>query len=328
LVWGGQFSLANLANTAAAAARVGAVEGMQLRVGGLVKSIDDDASIPPGYHSIGFSSASAALARTLKNLMRDARQSDTLIHVPVLSGNQVGCLTEAAARGAGCPLYIIPERLPKRCSLQLVLETIFGAWLKGAIRDQPSYHLVVPIAEGILGSLDPASCPGLKEARDRYREGVTANHFPLPTIIQDQLGAMFAELSLPHGIKVSVRSAYHGYAARGSEANSTDREMASLHVTTALRAMAQGESGRVYYGSGQHCHSLVLTGLLTEDGQGRERQVDLKDPVIAAHWNAIRPHRLTSEDLSHEQLARIAAFLQLPTKDVQDRFDLVAGIAN
>ncbi len=327
LVWGGQFSLSNLANTVEVAARLAQAEGdaARLFIGGLVKSIDNDAAIPGGMDSIGFVSAAKVMARTLKGLARDAQNSDTMVHVPILSGNQVGHLTERASRMADLPLCIIPERLAEGTPLNFIIDIIIGAWLKGAIRNPAVTHLVVPIAEGVLARLDERSCPGLAEAKRRSHEGVTANHYPLSVAFQDAAQLVFAQIKNPPTGKISLRSAYHGYAARGAEADSLDIEMARLHASTALDALARRATGNVYFGTQHSVTSAPLASLRRPDGRGMERGVDLSDRVVSTYWSAHGSWRLQPADLEGESLRRICEILGLDQERTRERFGPVAN---
>jgi len=173
--------------------------------------------------------------------------------------------------------------------------------------------------------LDPQSCVGLAEAKAKSQEGVTANHYPFAQLVQQVGTGAFSQVKLPYGLKVSVRSAYHGYAARGAETDTVDKSLGLLHTTVALSRLFQGESGQVYCGAQNEVVPHPLSSLRDEQGRGTERRVNLQDPVVAAHWGAHGEWRLRPSDMEGESLGRMAELIGFTPDRFRERFDNVAG---
>lgn len=324
--WGGNVSLSVAGSIYKAAEKIAAEEGEENRLSlvCLPKSVDNDAHLPPQYSSIGFMTAARALSTQLTDLATDARNSENLVHAPVLHGNQVGFLTERASRLSLTPLYIVPEMLDQNTSFEFMIDIIVGSVLKRAAQAQPAYHHMVPVAEGVLGKFNPDSCPGLRAALVGRSEGIAANKFPLCERIHDALEPRLKQF-LP-GVSTRCRSDYYGYTARGSSVlHETDRLMTRVLGEAAVAALLQGQSGVVVIGNSRDAQIITLEQM-NGNGNGIERVLDPKELAVLQHWHRSRDVRLLPSDLEmgSPRLAKMAQNANMEPQAFRDHFMPVA----
>ena len=254
--------------------------------------------------------------------------SENYLHLPVFQGNQVGHLTERAARLSGCPLYLIPEHFSGQVGLDFVTDIILGALLKGMTSSPTRNHLVAPIAEGIIGVLKSEGCPGLAEARAIEPEGVTANRFPLASLVQETLGAKVKALSLPPGRSVRLRSDYHGYVARGADVDHIDAELCETLGVACVDHLLAGNTSFLVSGTALNPRVRSLAELFGAEGKLVERRVDVRSAGVMQHWLKGRDYRLLPSDLYDGHLAKMAKLAGISTEAFTERFAPVAEWGN
>jgi 6-phosphofructokinase 1 len=319
-------------DTAYSASQVYRQSGGAIRVAHVPKTIDNDLPLPGSTPTFGFETARHIGVGIVRNLAEDARTTSRW-YLIVSMGRAAGLLALGIGKAAAATLTIIPEEFRGRqVTLDELCDILLGAIIKR--HSQGVHYGVAVLAEGLIEAIGEKGLVAAMDTSQLGRYGKVSRdphgHLRLGEIefgrmVRDHLAARLEEVRLP----TALIDKDLGYELRCADPIPFDAEYTrdlGYGAVKFLRSEAAGRFGAIISFVGGRMQPLPFDQMINpQTGRMLPRKVDVDGEAYeCARRYMIRLEQRDFDD--PEQLAKLAAAVEMAPDQFRDRFGYLAGI--
>ncbi|GAB4420916.1 MAG: diphosphate--fructose-6-phosphate 1-phosphotransferase [Thermodesulfovibrionales bacterium] len=281
------------------------------------KTIDNDIPLPGGAPTFGYQTARHWGVEIVKNIMEDARTTGRWYLITTM-GRHTGHLALGIGKASGATITLIPEEFrEERLSFRKVADILTGSIIKRLSMGKD--HGVAILAEGIAERFDLKELSRFEQLEEDETGRVRLSEIQLGRVLKN-----FVKKTLDStGIEATIVDKNIGYELRAADPIPFDIEYTRNLGYGAVKFLSKGDSGAMITFYDGKLTSVPFADMVDTDGKVKIRKVDINSEMYEVGRKYMI--RLEREDLSPQNLRRLAKAARMKASEFKERFGYLAS---